>query len=164
MTQQQPEGKREEYGDPIKLRLAAEFWRIVDDLTPRILADLDYITENKSIDGPNGRWVAVLDELGFRSLELKYSIQGMVNLLTKDDAAMVRPYSVCEELAMKREDRKEVPLDRMEGRAEDLAQKRLRIEDKVVALYYQIMDLRGVAYKRKMWDLSGKPMVREHQT
>lgn len=158
-TKQQAEPKVETYGDPIRFRLAAEFWRIVDDLQPRILAALEYLTERRTIDEA---WRQTINDLGVESLDLKYSILGFRNLLSKEDAESVRSYEECYKLAMKREGRGEVQHGAMEGRAELYARQRLNLEDRAIALFYQTMDIRAVAFKNKMWDFAHRPQTKAH--
>lgn len=159
LSKESAEPKKEVYGDPIRFRLAGEFWRIVDDLQPRILASLEYLTERRTIDEP---WRQTIEALGVESLELKYSIMGFRNLLSKEDADSVRSYDECYKLAMKREGRGEVQHGQMEGRAELYARLRLNLEDRAIALFYQTMDIRAVAFKNKMWDFAHRPQTKAH--
>ena len=156
---EKPDGRKEVYGDPIRFRLAAEFWRIVDDLQPRILAGLEYLGEQKAIDE---RWIETIQEVGTASLDLKWSIDGFKNLLTKEDGDSIRSYQECFTLAMRRKDRAEVQHGVMEGRAELFARRKLALEDRAIALFYQTMDIRGVAFKNKMWDFSHRPETKAH--
>ena len=151
--------KKEIYGDPIKIRLAAEFWRIVDDLMPRSLAGVEYITENHNIDD---EWRGVIGQLGVLTLEWKYAILGFKSLLTKEDADAIGTFDELLAKAMSREGRQEVAHGQMEGRAELFAKRRLQLEDRALALYYQVLDMRAVAFKNKMWDVSGRPEPRGH--
>lgn len=153
------EEKKEVYGDPIRFRLASEYWRIMDDLQPKTLAALEFISETKQIDDT---WRMTMQELGIATLELKYSILGFKSLLSKEDGETVRTYEACYALSLKREGRVEVPHGRMEGRAELYARRRLQLEDRAIALFYQTLDIRGVAFKNKMWDLTNRPQTKGH--
>lgn len=156
---QQPESRKEIYGDPIRFRLATEYWRIMDELEPLVLGGLEYITENRSIDD---EWRFTLDELRKTVIALKYSVFGFKSLLNEEDSKMVRTYQECYALVMKRDDRHDVPHGKMEGRAELYARMRLAIEDKALALYLQTLDIRAVAFKNKMWDLTNRPATKGH--
>jgi hypothetical protein len=157
-NQEKPQ-KKETYGDPIKFRLASEFWRIVDELQPKTLAALEFVTESHNIDD---RWRETIDELGMGTLELKYSILGFCSLLTKEDSESIRDYDVCYKLAISRKDRLEVQRGVMEGRAELYAKARLALEDRAIALFFQTMDIRAIAFKNNMWDFNRRPETQRH--
>lgn len=156
---ERPEQKKEVYGDPIRFRLASEYWHIVDELEPKVLAALEYLTEHKSIDE---EWREVLEELGSISLGLKYAVVGFTFLLTKEDSDTIRNYNECYFLGLRRDGRAIIQHGVMEGRAELLARRRLQLEDRAIALFYQTMDIRAVAFKNKMWDMGNRPQTKEH--
>lgn len=150
----------ERYGDPVRYRLAAEFWRMTDDLMPKILAGIEYLSESHTIS-PD--WVDALEEVATLSLDLKFAITGFSMMLTKDDANSIRSFDETYTLSTKRPNRQEVISGKMEGRAEALARRRLSIEDRAIALYLQLQDVRGVAFKNRFWDQTRKPGESEHK-
>lgn len=151
--------KKEQYGDPIRFRLASEYWHIMDELQPNVLAALEYISQTHHIDNA---WLETMQSLGTGILELKWSIDGFKNLLTKDDAATVRPFKECFALSLNRDGRVEVSHGKMDGRAELYARRKLQLEDMAVALYLQSLDIRAVAFKNKMWDITNRPETKPH--
>ena len=158
---QQDQQKKEIYGDPIRFRMASEYFRIMDDLEPAVLGAIEFITENKSIDE---EWRMTIADLRRAIITLKWAIFGFKTLLNKEDADMVRNYDECYRIALKRKERIEVPHGTMEGRAELFARMRLALEDKAAALYLQTLDIRAVAFKNKMWDLTNRPPTKGHGT
>lgn len=152
---------KEAYGDPIRFRLASEYWRIMDDLEPRVLGAIEFITESKSIDE---EWKMTMTEARMALIQLKYAVFGFKSLLSQEDASTVRDYRTCYGLSIKREGRVEVQHGKMDGRAELYAKMRLALEDKAIALYLQTCDIRAVAFKNKFWDLTNRPPTKGHGT
>lgn len=152
--------QREVYGDPLKYRLAAEYWRMTDDLMPKILSGLAYVSEVRTI---NNDWVETLEEIATASLDLQFAIVGFSMMLTKDDADSIPTFDSSFALALRRPDRRTITPNVMEGRAESFAKRRLSIEDRAMALYLQLQGVRGVAFKNKFWDQNRKPGEAEHR-
>lgn len=152
MSQETP--KKEVYGDPIKFRLGAEFWRITDYLMPKIYVGVDFLAENKLIDA---EWVDTLKQVGILTLEAKHAIFGFRSLLTKEDAGAIRPFEECLAVALSRPERAKIASRVMDGRAELYARRRLQLEDRALALSLQALDMRAVAYKNKMWAFGNAP-------
>lgn len=151
---------KEVYGDPVRYRLAAEYWRMTDDLMPKVLSGLAYISEGRVI-GPE--WRETLEEIATASLDLQFAIVGFSMMLTKDDADSIPNFDSSLTLALNRPGREAVKPNVMEQRAEAFAKRKLGIEDRVMALYLQLQGVRGVAFKNKFWDQNRKPGEAEHR-